>query len=82
VTYQSTRTGTKQIFVTNADGKNLTQITAYGVNESPSWAGYAVVEEPEEELLEEEGEAGTQETQEIEETQELEEPLQEMKETE
>ena len=82
VTYQSTRTGTKQIFVMNADGKNLTQITAYGVNESPSWAGYAVVEELEEEVLEVEGEAGTQETQGTEGTQDLEETLQEMKETE
>ena len=50
VAYQSTRTGTKQIFVMNADGENLRQVTAYGVNESPSWAGYAVIEE--------EGEAG------------------------
>ena len=73
IAFQSTRTGTKQIFVMNADGKNLRQVTAYGVNESPAWAGYPVVEEPESEFLEEEGEAGTQQTQETEGTQELEE---------
>ncbi len=37
---QSTRTGTKQIFIMNADGKNLKQVTAYGINESPAWSGY------------------------------------------
>lgn len=40
IAFQSTRTGTKQIFIMNADGKNLKQITAYGINESPSWSGY------------------------------------------
>ena len=24
----------------NADGKNLKQVTAYGINESPAWSGY------------------------------------------
>jgi len=82
IAFQSTRTGTKQIFVMNADGKNLRQVTAYGVNESPAWAGYAVAEELEEELLEEAGEAGTEQTQETGETQELEETLEEIKRTE
>ena len=82
IAFQSTRTGTKQIFVMNADGKNLRQVTAYGVNESPAWAGYVVAEEPEEELLEEAGETGTEQTQETEETQELEETLEEIKRTE
>ncbi|MCH6569200.1 MAG: PD40 domain-containing protein, partial [Acidobacteria bacterium] len=42
IAFQSTRTGSKQIFIMNADGKNLRQITAYGINESPAWSGYAV----------------------------------------
>ncbi len=41
IAFQSTRTGSKQIFIMNADGGNLKQITAYGVNESPAWAPYA-----------------------------------------
>ena len=44
IAFQSDRTGSKQIFVMNADGKNLKQITAYGINESPAWAGYPVTE--------------------------------------
>lgn len=40
VAFQSTRTGSKQIFIMNADGKNLRQVTAYGVNESPAWSAY------------------------------------------
>jgi TolB protein len=40
ISFQSDRTGTKQIFIMNADGKNLRQVTAYGINESPSWGNY------------------------------------------
>lgn len=40
ITFQSTRTGTKQIFIMNADGENEKQITAYGINEGPAWSGY------------------------------------------
>ncbi len=40
IVFQSTRSGSKQIFVMNADGKNVRQVTAYGINESPSWSGY------------------------------------------
>ena len=43
ITFQGTRSGTKQLFIMNADGKNLKQITAYGINESPSWNNYSVV---------------------------------------
>lgn len=42
--FQSTRSGTKQIFIMNADGKNLKQITAYGINESPAWSWYEPVQ--------------------------------------
>ena len=48
VVYQSSRTGSKQIFVMNADGKNRKQITAYGVNESPAWSNYFVTKQPSE----------------------------------
>ncbi len=41
IAFQSTRTGSKQIFIMNADGKNLKQVTAYGINESPAWIPYA-----------------------------------------
>ena len=41
ITFQGTRSGTKQIFIMNADGKHLKQITAYGINESPSWNNYS-----------------------------------------
>ena len=47
IAFQSDRTGSKQIFVMNADGKNLKQITVYGINESPAWAGYPVTENQE-----------------------------------
>mgnify|MGYP000877429968 CR=1 FL=1 len=40
IVFQSTRSGSKQIFIMNADGKNVRQITAYGINESPAWSGY------------------------------------------
>lgn len=40
ITFQSTRSGSKQIFIMNVDGKNLKQVSAYGINESPSWAPY------------------------------------------
>ncbi|GAB4249001.1 MAG: Tol-Pal system beta propeller repeat protein TolB [Acidobacteriota bacterium] len=40
ITFQSTRTGSKQIFIMNVDGKNLRQVTAYGANESPTWMPY------------------------------------------
>lgn len=40
IAFQSTRTGSKQIFIMNADGKNIKQVTAYGVNESPAWSAY------------------------------------------
>ncbi len=42
IVFQSSRTGLKQIFIMNADGKNLKQVTAYGINGSPSWSGYRV----------------------------------------
>ena len=41
IAFQSTRTGSKQIFIMNADGKNLRQVTTYGANGSPDWSGYA-----------------------------------------
>ena len=41
IAFQSTRTGSKQIFIMNADGKQLRQVTAYGANESPAWSAYA-----------------------------------------
>ncbi|RPI27530.1 MAG: translocation protein TolB [Acidobacteria bacterium] len=41
IVFQSTRSGSKQIFIMNADGKNVRQITAYGINESPAWSGYS-----------------------------------------
>jgi len=41
ISFQNTRSGTKQIFIMNANGDNLKMITAYGENESPSWARYA-----------------------------------------
>lgn len=40
VTFQSDRTGSKQIYIMNLDGKNLKQVTLYGINESPSWSAY------------------------------------------
>jgi len=40
ISFQNTRTETKQIYIMNADGENLRMITAYGENESPSWATY------------------------------------------
>ena len=40
VTFQSDRTGSKQIYIMNLDGKNLKQVTFYGINESPSWSAY------------------------------------------
>ncbi len=45
VVFQSTRSGSSQIFVMNADGKNLKQLTAYGINGSPAWSGYFLAEE-------------------------------------
>ena len=47
IVFQSTRTGSKQIFTMNADGKNLKQLTAYGKNESPAWSHYFKTEQPE-----------------------------------
>jgi TolB protein len=47
IVFQSTRTGSKQIFIMNADGKNLKQVTAYGINESPAWSHYVEAEQPE-----------------------------------
>lgn len=41
--FQSTRTGSKQLFIMNADGENQRQITAYGENENPAWSGYRSV---------------------------------------
>ncbi len=41
IVFQSTRSGSKQIFIMNADGKNVRQISAYGINESPAWSGYS-----------------------------------------
>ena len=40
ITFQSNRTGTKQIYIMNLNGRNLKMITAYGENESPSWTRY------------------------------------------
>ncbi len=45
VVFQSTRSGSRQIFIMNADGKNLKQLTAYGINGSPAWSGYFRAEE-------------------------------------
>jgi len=47
LTFQSDRTGSKQIFITNITGENLKQITAYGINESPSWSSYVVAQDRE-----------------------------------
>ena len=47
LTFQSDRTGSKQIFITNITGENLKQITAYGINESPSWSSYLVTQDGE-----------------------------------
>lgn len=47
IAFQNTRTGSKQIFIMNADGKNRKQITTYGVNEGPSWTHYEPNSEPE-----------------------------------
>jgi TolB protein len=41
IVFQSTRSGSKQIFIMNADGKHDRQLTTYGVNEGPAWSGYA-----------------------------------------
>lgn len=47
IAFQGTRSGSKQIFIMNADGENLKQVSAYGINESPSWAPYsASVQQP------------------------------------
>ncbi len=43
IVFQSTRTGSKQIFIMNAEGDNQRQITAYGENENPAWSGYRSV---------------------------------------
>lgn len=40
IAFQSDRSGTQQIFIMNADGKNLKQLTAYGINGSPAWSFY------------------------------------------
>ncbi|MGH9339288.1 MAG: DPP IV N-terminal domain-containing protein [Acidobacteriota bacterium] len=40
IAFQSTRASSKQIAIMNADGKNLRQITNYGINEAPSWSSY------------------------------------------
>jgi TolB protein len=40
IAFQNTRSGTKQIYIMNVNGENLKMITAYGENESPSWAKY------------------------------------------
>lgn len=40
IAFQSTRSGSKQIFIMNRNGENLKQITAYGINEGPSWSYY------------------------------------------
>lgn len=47
VAFQSTRTGSKQIFIMNVDGQNLRQVTAYGANESPAWMPYQAQPETE-----------------------------------
>lgn len=44
VCFQSTRTGSKQVFIMNVDGENLKQISAYGINESPAWSPYPTTE--------------------------------------
>jgi len=43
IAFQSTRSGSKQIFIMNVNGENLKQVTAYGINESPSWGNYLPV---------------------------------------
>ena len=74
IAYQSSRTGTKQIFVMNADGNNSRQVTRYGANDSPAWAGYVAVEEPIEEVSDEETEGLAEKMQEGKGLQEAERP--------
>ena len=38
----------------NADGKNVKQITAYGINESPAWSRYVELVDQEQETQKEE----------------------------
>ncbi len=38
--FMSTRTGSPEIFVMDADGKNVTRISYSGGNSMPSWSGY------------------------------------------
>ena len=45
IAFQGTRTGSKQIFIMNADGENLKQITAYGINEGPAWSYYSLADQ-------------------------------------
>ncbi|MBI2820791.1 MAG: PD40 domain-containing protein, partial [Acidobacteria bacterium] len=40
ITFESSRAGGTQIFIMNADGRNLRQITRSGVNSNPAWSGY------------------------------------------
>lgn len=56
IAFQSTRTGSKQIFIMNADGKNVKQITAYGINGSPAWSRYIKLVEQEQDAQKEEEE--------------------------
>mgnify|MGYP001332778806 FL=1 len=56
IAFQSTRTGSKQIFIMNADGKNVKQITAYGINGSPAWSRYIKLVEQEQDTQKEEEE--------------------------
>lgn len=47
IVFQSNRSGTKQIFIMNIDGKDLKQVSAYGINDSPAWSMYVPGEQPE-----------------------------------
>ncbi|HEY2934335.1 MAG TPA: hypothetical protein VGK99_21545 [Acidobacteriota bacterium] len=40
ITFESSRSGGTQVFIMNADGQNLRQITREGVNANPAWSGY------------------------------------------
>ncbi len=42
IVFQSDRSGTKQVFIMNANGENLKQVTAYGINGSPAWSSYPI----------------------------------------
>lgn len=40
ITFESARAGERQVFIMNADGQNLRQVTQSGSNANPAWSGY------------------------------------------